>query len=363
MTKKTKTIQATINQQTVRVNPGTTILEAARLAGIHIPSLCYRKDLGPLTSCMVCIVEIRGFENLVPACTAPTEDGMVIETESDRILTARRTALELLLSEHTGDCIAPCQKACPFHIDIPSMIRRIQQGDPAAASHVVSVALSGPETGCERQCEKACRRNRYDEAVAIRRLGGFLTNDTGCPGILKGAVGDQDSDNHGPDDGRRFNSVMRKITEDELDIFIRNSGREKQVRPKNPGTGYDVSEARRESLRCLHCDCRNKDGCSLRECAGIFQAQQTRYPGERTGFEQHVFKDYIFEPGKCIQCGICTRISEQKGLPYGFSFLKRGFDTRVGVPFNRFENPELLKIIGLLVENCPTGALVANDGT
>ena len=369
-------LEATIDGRTVRAQGGTTILQAARGAGIRIPSLCYRRELGPVTSCMVCVVEIRGTDSLAPACTAPLEDGMVIETASGRVLEARRTAVELLLSEHAGDCIAPCQKACPFHMDIPAMIRCIGQRDPVSAGKIIASSPCAGEDGCLRQCEKACRRNRYDEPVAIALLAGFVTCVTGGSGCVPDAGVSQDTDMPGqsmddirmPDipasvDKQRFNSVMKRITEEELERFTRRGGREQRVRPENPGAGYDESESRRESRRCMHCDCRKKDGCELRELAGTLAADQTRYRGERTSFQQHVFNDYIFEPGKCIKCGICVRISELKGLSSGFCFSKRGFDTQAGVAFDRFENPELLKIIGLIAENCPTGALVLNDET
>jgi NADH dehydrogenase/NADH:ubiquinone oxidoreductase subunit G len=98
-----------IDNRDVEVPEGATILEAARRAGIAIPTLCHLEGLPPSTSCMVCVVKVRRPDRLVPSCGAPAEDGMVVESETDEVREARRDALELLLSDHLGDCEAPCR--------------------------------------------------------------------------------------------------------------------------------------------------------------------------------------------------------------------------------------------------------------
>ena len=119
----------TIDGRTIEVEAGTTILQAARRLGIEIPTLCYADGREPLTSCFVCVVKVQGRENLVPACATVVEDGMVVEASSEEVREARRVALELLLSDHLGDCVAPCQAACPAGMNIPLMLRQIARGD------------------------------------------------------------------------------------------------------------------------------------------------------------------------------------------------------------------------------------------
>jgi len=94
----------TINDQAVPAREGMTVLQAAREAGIHIPTLCYHPDLPPLGACRVCLVEIEGERNLQPSCAFPVRPGMKVRTHSPTVRKARRTVVELLLSDHPSDC-------------------------------------------------------------------------------------------------------------------------------------------------------------------------------------------------------------------------------------------------------------------
>ena len=94
----------TINGQLVEVADGTTVLQAAEQAGIHIPTLCFLKQRDPIGACRVCLVEIEGAKTLIAACATPCTDKMVIHTNSARARNARRQVVELLLSEHEGNC-------------------------------------------------------------------------------------------------------------------------------------------------------------------------------------------------------------------------------------------------------------------
>ncbi len=96
--------QATIDGIQVDVPDGASILDAAAAAGVDIPSLCYMKDLQAIGACRVCLVEVEGAKNLVASCSQPLADGMVVKTSSRRAREARRTVVELLLSDHDGDC-------------------------------------------------------------------------------------------------------------------------------------------------------------------------------------------------------------------------------------------------------------------
>ena len=94
----------TIDNSRVEVAEGTTILEAARSAGVHIPSLCYLKDVQAIGACRVCLVEVEGAKALVAACAMPVAENMKIHTNTRRVRESRRTVVELILSEHDGDC-------------------------------------------------------------------------------------------------------------------------------------------------------------------------------------------------------------------------------------------------------------------
>ncbi len=97
-------VNATIDRIPVSVPEGTTILEAARAAGVMIPSLCYLKKINEIGACRVCVVEIEGTRTLVPSCNSPVQEGMVIHTNSPRVREARKLNVELILSQHDGRC-------------------------------------------------------------------------------------------------------------------------------------------------------------------------------------------------------------------------------------------------------------------
>jgi NADPH-dependent glutamate synthase beta subunit-like oxidoreductase len=162
-----------LDGQDIEVAAGTTLLAAAARVGVTIPTLCWRAGYDCSTSCMVCAVKVAGRARLLPACATPAEEGMEVTTGDDEVVRFRREVLELLLSEHTGDCEGPCRLTCPAHLDIPLLLRAIQRGDWAAAQTLAREALVLPEAlgrVCPAPCEKACRRGQHDGAVAIRDL-------------------------------------------------------------------------------------------------------------------------------------------------------------------------------------------------
>lgn len=94
----------TINGKEIEVPHGTTILNAAKQLGIRIPTLCYLEGLEPMGACRVCVVEVEGLPNLAASCSTPVKENMVVHTNNRRVREARKTIVELLLSEHEGDC-------------------------------------------------------------------------------------------------------------------------------------------------------------------------------------------------------------------------------------------------------------------
>ena len=169
----------TIDNRKVEVENGATILEAAGKLGIEIPTMCYLKGYEPATSCMICIVQVEGLANFVPACATVAEDGMIVRSSSEQINQARRAALELLLSDHLGDCLGPCEVTCPAHMNIPLMIRRIASGKLRDAIAIVKKDIAFPAVLgriCPKPCEKACRRADYDQAVSICLLKRYVAD-------------------------------------------------------------------------------------------------------------------------------------------------------------------------------------------
>ncbi len=105
-----ETVHLKINGISLRVPKGSTILQAARMAGIEIPTLCYLKEINEIGACRICVVEVKGAKGLVTACVYPVSEGMEVFTNTERVRRARRTTLELILSVHDKSCLS-CVKS------------------------------------------------------------------------------------------------------------------------------------------------------------------------------------------------------------------------------------------------------------
>ena len=166
-------IRLTIDGRETSVEEGTTILEAARRMSIRIPTLCHVENFPPSASCFLCAVQIEGSPRLSPSCAMPVADGMVVSTDSDEVRASRKTALELLLSDHVGDCIGPCRSGCPARLDIPGLVTRISQGDFKRSAEIAADALTlAGSLGriCPRLCEQRCHRCETGEPLSIGNL-------------------------------------------------------------------------------------------------------------------------------------------------------------------------------------------------
>jgi ferredoxin len=169
----------TIDDQQVEVPAGATILDAAEKLGIEIPALCFLKGYEPSTSCLVCVVRNRQSGQYVPACATRVVDGMEVDNATQQVSAMRRTALELLLSDHVGDCLAPCFFACPAHMDIPLMLRRIGERNLREAIATIKQDIALPAVlgrVCPKPCEKGCRRHSADNPVAVCELKRFVAD-------------------------------------------------------------------------------------------------------------------------------------------------------------------------------------------
>ncbi|MBW2257416.1 MAG: (2Fe-2S)-binding protein [Deltaproteobacteria bacterium] len=173
-------VTLTVDDRIVRTLVGKTVLQVADKLGIEIPTLCYDPRIPPDASCSVCLVEVRDEDgwSLAHSCTTLAGEGMVVRTESPEIFRARRTAIELLLSDHYADCVAPCVLHCPAGVDIPAYVEQVRLGDYAKAVEIVRRTNPLPAVCgrvCPHPCEVVCLRGVVDDAVAINPLKRAVT--------------------------------------------------------------------------------------------------------------------------------------------------------------------------------------------
>ena len=172
-------INLTINGKAVQAPEGSTILEAARSANIDIPTLCYDKAVEIYGACGLCVVEAEGIPKLLRSCSAKVSEGMVINTESERVVQSRKIAMELLMSAHDGDCVAPCQLNCPAKTDCQGYVGLIANGEYDAALKLIKNKIALPASigrVCPHPCEKACRRKNVEEPINIAQLKAFAAD-------------------------------------------------------------------------------------------------------------------------------------------------------------------------------------------
>lgn len=517
-----KSVRITIDDQDIAVPASSTILDAAKKLNISIPTLCHSNGFERFTSCMICVVYEAGTNRLLPACSAEVFEGMRIVTDNDLVREARKDALDFLLSEHAGDCDAPCRRACPAHMDIPLMIRQIESGLLADAIRTIKKDIALPAVLgriCPAPCEKGCHRHSYDAPVSICLLkryvadvdlakespyrpvpktdsgkkvavigagpaglssayyllqeghachvydsnpqpGGMLrygvpdedlpknvleaeiacvaelgaefymgrslgkdlrweavkrdydavvvavgktdpavfagsgislskrgveidrkSHQTSVPGIFAGGNAVSESRMavravaHGKSMAlavdqflthkkvtgpvRRFQSILGKLRDEEVNEFLKEAAEQERIQPASLTHGFTDAEAIGESSRCFGCDCRKPDSCKLRQYAEEYRADQRRFPYVgRKKLQKDIQHDLVvYEPGKCIKCGLCIQITKKSGEKYGLTFINRGFDVRVETPFGVPLRLGLEKTAGACVEACPTGAL------
>ncbi len=508
-------IKLKIDNREVEVPEGTSVLKAAEAAGISVPALCLHSELDHFTSCMLCLVKDGG-GRLFPSCSVKAAPGMCIVTEDEEIREGRQMALELLLSEHVGDCEAPCQIGCPAHMNIPLMNRLIAAGKWEESLRVVKRDIALPAVLgriCPAPCEGACHRKTVDEPVSICLLKRFVGDENdlhpwpvpplsgkrvaiigaGPAGLaaayylrLNGvephlfdraekpggqlrtaisreilpeeildkeirtilstgvsftgnttiderffeqlrsshdaiiiATGTIDDDTKSfqlagtpkglqvTRDGyetsepgvfavgnvlrssrlavrsvgqgkevafsvlqyfegekikgepQRFNSRFGRLRATEFAEYLKESVAGKRRYPADSLRGFTPEEAVAEARRCMHCDCRAADECKLRDFSTRYEASQKRFQSSprRDMTKKFQSRTIVYEPQKCIKCGICVRLTEKYREKFGLTFIGRGFDVEIGIPFNESMDAALEKVALKVAEGCPTGAL------
>ncbi|MDR2528089.1 MAG: FAD-dependent oxidoreductase [Synergistaceae bacterium] len=179
MNRTDRTIKVIIDGRDVYGFPGQKVLDLCGEMEIEIPTLCYDPRLSVHGGCSVCLVEIEGARALMRACANAIAPGMVIRTNTERVLAARRLALELMLSDHAGDCRPPCNIVCPAQGKVQSYVNLTAQGRYREALDVIHENVTLPASigrVCPAPCQEKCRRSLVDEAVSIREIKRFVAD-------------------------------------------------------------------------------------------------------------------------------------------------------------------------------------------
>ncbi|MEG1436044.1 MAG: NAD(P)-binding protein [Oscillospiraceae bacterium] len=176
-----KRIKVVVNGKEIEVYENLTILQALLQEDIHIPHLCYDIRLERSNgNCGLCVVELGENDKTdVKACQTPIKAGMVICTNSQRLVDYRKVRLEQLLSDHNADCIAPCVQTCPANVDIQRYLRNVGNGNFEEAIRTIYNNNPFPSVCgrvCPHPCEAKCRRNLVDTPVAINNVKRFIAD-------------------------------------------------------------------------------------------------------------------------------------------------------------------------------------------
>lgn len=168
-----------INGTDVKGQAGETILQVAKRYHIDIPTLCHNEKVKAYGACGLCVVEIEGQGKLFRACATVIGNGMQVKTNTTRVAESRKTALDFLLSDHTGDCRPPCVLACPAGTDCQGYVGLIANGEFEASLELIKDRIPLPASigrVCPHPCETACRRKMVEEPVAIAWLKRFAAD-------------------------------------------------------------------------------------------------------------------------------------------------------------------------------------------
>ncbi len=172
MTSNTLTLHTlTLDHQAHDVEHGIRLLDWLKQQGVAVPALCQHNASGPKTPCDLCVVEVDG--QLVRSCEVRVDRDLTLCCRSEAITAHRQRALKRILKDHTADCEAPCQSACPAGVDVQSYLHHIATGDPIRANAVIKQTLPmSLSIGrvCPAFCERECRRTLVDAPLAIRQL-------------------------------------------------------------------------------------------------------------------------------------------------------------------------------------------------
>ena len=237
-------ITYTLDGVEVIAEPSDTILSSAARAGIEIPTLCFDKRTAIYGACGICLVEVEGVPKLLRACSARPQEGYVVHTDTERVNRARLTALELLLSDHTGDCRGPCKLNCPAMTDCQKYVGEIREGRYKDAVSTIYEAFPLPASigrVCPHPCEDACRRKMVEEPISIAFLKAFAADKVEADGTPYEVQCE-------PDTGKRVAIVGGGPAGLTAAYFLRRYGHAVTIYDKQPKLGgmlrYGIPEYR-----------------------------------------------------------------------------------------------------------------------
>jgi NADPH-dependent glutamate synthase beta subunit-like oxidoreductase len=159
----------------------------------------------------------------------------------------------------------------------------------------------------------------------------------------------------------RFNSKFGLLLETEIEHYLNEA--ENKGNEVKPGagilSGFSADEAIAEAKRCMHCDCRKPNTCKLRNYADDYKADRKKYAlGSRSALKKYLqHNEVVYEPEKCIRCGLCIEIATKHKEQIGLTYIGRGFDVRVQIPFGKELSEALTRTAQECANACPTGAI------
>src|SRR5512138_3158337 len=174
-------IEMQVDGRTIEAKEGETILSALKREGIHVPTLCHMEGLPPSGACRMCIVELEGAPNFVTACSYPVAQGMKIQTCSPRVLDARRTIVELLLSGHPDDCLY-CTRSGKCDLQSLAQSFGIRQRRYAGKPNFQEKDVAGPIVRDPEKCILCGRCVRICEE--IQGIGAIDFVSRGCKAYI-----------------------------------------------------------------------------------------------------------------------------------------------------------------------------------
>ncbi len=290
-----------INGQRVVPLEGESVLDVAARVGVAVPVLCSVPEVHAEGGCGVCSVWDEGSKRLLPACAAVARTGLEIVTDSEVVQQARKRAVELLLSDHSADCMAPCERVCPNRFAVQRLLR---VGCP--------VELRAQCDVCPAPCERACRNK-----LRIRELLKELPADDAVEGLAVRY-------------GGSFFSVASRAA---------------------------VAELKADARGCLQCGCGKPLDCRLREAAEVTGAKQHHGGRARGVVRERARCGFGFDSSRCVLCGLCVKRAAQADDACGVAFVGRGFDMRVGLPVGRSWDDVAVDCLRDCAAVCPTGAM------
>ncbi len=172
-------VKITVNGKECLADTQKTLLDNILDNGIYLPHLCHNKELESYGGCGLCLVYVEGIKKPLRACSVTVTDGMNVTTDAPDLESSRKATLRLIMSDHAGDCKAPCFMACPTHQDVQGYVGLIANGHEKEALELIKKDNPLPASigrVCPHPCEENCRRKFVDSPISICGLKRFAAD-------------------------------------------------------------------------------------------------------------------------------------------------------------------------------------------